>query len=576
MRRSESGPLRASALLSVLALAAACSDSGGPGAAPAPQLDPQPGEERCAGGEFEGTFDAIQEVIFERRGCTADACHGEARSGGLDLRRGASYANLVEVPSRASSWLRIMPGEPSESFLYQKVAAAAAPGSFEIAGSPMPVGLDPLGEGELEVLRTWIEAGAPETGSVGDSVEGSSDYLAGLLDVCLPPATPIQIAPLAPPAAEEGVQLRMPPYVVPAASEVEVCFAQYYDLSEVVPARFQDAERGVFFVNGSRLRQDPHSHHLVIDHSGLGAESVSHPSFGAWTCRDGPRLGQPCDPLDPLACGEGLCASEVRDSIACIGYGPPEGSVNVAGGGIGGAQTAQQYEPPRDGVYAELPLSGILYWNSHAFNLTDEDLTLHAWQNYFYADDLRFEEVVFIDLSELYAQAGQPPFTIRRYCGTHVVPRGSLLLSLSSHMHKRGRNFTVDLPDGTRIYESFSYSDPVDQRFDPPLRFDQADPAARTLVFCAEFNNGIAEDGGPDPRLVTRRSRMPDRTDCRPVSCVAGRVAEPCANDADCDSAPGAGDGLCDACPITAGPTTENEMFVLTGKRIEPPAGAGG
>lgn len=67
---------------------------------------------------------------------------------------------------------------------------------------------------------------------------------------------------------------------------------------------------------------------------------------------------------------------------------------------------------------------------------------------------------------------------------------------------------------------------------------------------------------------------MPDRTTCRPVACVEGRVGEPCTgtgDDASCDSTPGAGDGWCDACPITAGATTENEMFVLTGTYVVRP-----
>jgi hypothetical protein len=73
-------------------------------------------------------------------------------------------------------------------------------------------------------------------------------------------------------------------------------------------------------------------------------------------------------------------------------------------------------------------------------------------------------------------------------------------------------------------------------------------------------------DGVPDPETVTRYSRLPDRTQCSPVACVSGKIAAPC-NGADdhatCDSSPGAGDGKCDACPITGGPTTEDEMFVL-------------
>jgi hypothetical protein len=138
---------------------------------------------------------------------------------------------------------------------------------------------------------------------------------------------------------------------------------------------------------------------------------------------------------------------------------------------------------------------------------------------------------------------------------------------LSSHTHKRGRNFTVDLSDGTRIYTSEVYSDPVEKMFDPPLHFDSADPAERTLKYCAEFNNGLSDDGVPDVSLVTRLSKMPDRTTCTPVACVAGKIGGPCqgaAANAECDSSAGAGDGVCDACPITAGQTTENEMFALS------------
>jgi hypothetical protein len=78
----------------------------------------------------------------------------------------------------------------------------------------------------------------------------------------------------------------------------------------------------------------------------------------------------------------------------------------------------------------------------------------------------------------------------------------------------------------------------------------------------------LNDDGTADLRLVTRLSTMPDRTTCKPVACVAGKVEAACngaSDGASCDSSPGAGDGVCDACPITAGVTTENEMFVLIG-----------
>ena len=266
--------------IALAVLATACGGGGGGSTTGVPVTDPTPGP-ACE--QFDSTFAAIQKVVFENKGCTQDVCHGSARSGGLDLRAGSAYANLLEVASTSSPNPRIQPGEPSESFLYAKLEAATRPGSVTIAGSPMPSGLPPLSANELEAIRLWIEAGAPETGSVGDAESGTSDGIGKLLDACLPPAGPITIEPLKPHAANEGVQFVMPSFVLPASSEVEVCFASYYDISGVVPAGDQDAARGVMFTNGSRSRQDPQSHHFVLTHSGLDASWVHDPSFGAWT-----------------------------------------------------------------------------------------------------------------------------------------------------------------------------------------------------------------------------------------------------------------------------------------------------
>jgi hypothetical protein len=59
------------------------------------------------------------------------------------------------------------------------------------------------------------------------------------------------------------------------------------------------------------------------------------------------------------------------------------------------------------------------------------------------------------------------------------------------------------------------------------------------------------------------------------VACAAGKIGKACngvGDDATCDSSPGAGDGWCDACRITFGESTENEMFILIGQYfIDPP-----
>ena len=105
-----------------------------------------------------------------------------------------------------------------------------------------------------------------------------------------------------------------------------------------------------------------------------------------------------------------------------------------------------------------------------------------------------------------------------------------------------------------------------------------ADPAERRFKFCSLYDNGMT-----DPDTVKRNSTSPvpptisglggpcfipgSPAKDRGISCVAGpKKGQLCAgDDSVCDSSPGAGDGQCDACPLTGGVTTEDEMFILLG-----------
>jgi hypothetical protein len=522
----------------------------------------------CA--SFDSTFEALQTGIFEGHGCTSGPCHGEAASGGLDLRADVAYANLIEKQATGTRQLLIQPGAPNESYLYLKLRAAVEPGSVEIANSPMPFGLPPLSANELEAIRLWITAGAPDTGVVGDSSrQGTSDTIAQLLDVCLPAADPIDVRPLTPPAADEGVQFVSPPWLLERRSEREICIATYYDFSEVVPAQYQSEDGSHFYINGSRLRQDPGSHHWILSNPALDPSYATDPSFGSWTCRGGGRETERCDPLGLDDCGEGgLCASELKDALACTGFGPATGGLDTLGllteGLIENVQAAQQYLPPREGVYRELPIRGFLYHNTHAFNLTDTDHVMDSRLNVLYAKDRRQLLDQHIDYSNVFLAEGIAPFTEQEVCADHIAPEGAEMIRLTSHTHKRGKRFTVTL-EGQTIYENLLYSDPLYREFEPGLVFGPS-TAERTLRACALYNNGVAADGSPDPQTVTRLSTMPARTTCEPVACTSGKIGAACAGADDhaaCDSEAGAGDGVCDACAITGGPTTENEMFVV-------------
>jgi hypothetical protein len=83
-------------------------------------------------------------AIFERN-CLA--CHGETRMSGLDLRQRES---ILKGGMRGPA---LMPGKAEESLLYQ---VASQKGELK-----MPPGKPPIPPEDLEVLKNWIDRGAP-------------------------------------------------------------------------------------------------------------------------------------------------------------------------------------------------------------------------------------------------------------------------------------------------------------------------------------------------------------------------------------------------------------------------------
>jgi methionine-rich copper-binding protein CopC len=115
-------------------------------------------------------FRVIQDTIFTPV-CTA--CHaGASAPMGLRLDSANAYAMLVNVPSaQVSSLRRINPGDPTNSYLLQKVEGRAA------VGSRMPLGGGALPQASIDLLRNWIAAGAKPPASslmAPDSLQISS------------------------------------------------------------------------------------------------------------------------------------------------------------------------------------------------------------------------------------------------------------------------------------------------------------------------------------------------------------------------------------------------------------------
>ncbi len=90
--------------------------------------------------------------IFEQK-CWV--CHPPM--GGMDLGEAEAYANLVNVTSTSyAPALRIVPGDPTASVLWQKVTGS---GEF---GLTMPPNGTTLSFEELQTILDWIEQGAQE------------------------------------------------------------------------------------------------------------------------------------------------------------------------------------------------------------------------------------------------------------------------------------------------------------------------------------------------------------------------------------------------------------------------------
>ena len=623
---------------------------------------------------FDGTYALIQKAIFENKGCTNLSCHGEAQAGGLDLRADVSYDNLVGQPSETvpkgtiSGLRRVVAGQKDQSLLFLNLASGTLPDQWHAPLRAMPIGLAPLSVNELEAVREWIEQGAPRNGTVAGTGE--------LLDACLPPAEPIAIEPLAPPDPAVGRQVHMPKWILPAHSEREVCYTSYFDISKDIPAKYLSADGQSFRFKRTQVRQDPQSHHLIVTYYS-GSASPDDPIWGVYRCRGGDKDGQQCPVTDLEFCGEGLCASDPVTSVACTGFGPADSGTSRTG--FSGTQEASfEQEYPED-VFGELPTKGLLIWNSHAFNLTDQDSKIEGWLNFDFAAPeeqiLRVRQI--FDTSAIFKMQ-VPVFEEEEICNHHVFPPNTRLFELNSHNHKRGKRFRIfngryacedgpnqgqacapgadssssecegaacgrliappiadcnndgtvgisDLtrcvnisigkaklktcrqadPDGDKqvgvadlvkavkaalagatfddsepdlLYTNLVYDDPTVANFDPAIEYPgrSASAAARTVTFCSLYDNGFN-----DPAEVKNNATSPPTPigvpdflggPCRvPTGCTGGLVGQRCSGnseatrDASCDSSPGAGDGVCDACTLNGGLTTEDEMFIMLG-----------
>jgi hypothetical protein len=506
------------------------------------------------------SFDSTWEALYDRtiKGyypCANGACHGA--SDPVDLRPAVAWENLIGQRSTGSDLMLVDPGNAIGSFLWRKLSAKTYPGSVEINGSPMPPGKSTLSPDHLDAWRSWINAGASKTAT---DLETEA-----LLKACTIPSYDSEL--LLPPDRESGVQFALPTWPLAAASEREVCFARYYDLTGTIPEEFLSNDGSLFRIGGYQISQDPQGHHLVLLNYS-GPSDTDHAAFGEWSCVGGEQEARSCDPKNLISCPGGHCISQIVDGPGCIGFGPPGTATNP--GTNAGLLTQIPFEERvfPAGVVSQFPVRGIQYINWHAFNLHNEEIRMNGAANLLFRSE---ESWRLIEIRSGTATEPVPAYTTRVQCHEWEVPQGAHIFELSPHTHRFGRHVWVETSDGRRVLESRSYSDPTRVIFDPPLVLDNPDPRNRTLTICALYNNGVDAAGNPDPTTVKRYSRQTPNAlvgRCEPTHCWSGRIGAECGGPRgheDCNSAPGVNDGLCDACTLSGGVSTEDEMLLLLG-----------
>ena len=576
----------------------------------------------------ESTFGQVQSQIFEARGCTRSSCHGESPQSGLDLRPEVAYQNLVNVDSVSGDLKRVFPTEEELSLLYLKVAAKTGSESLAargISGGAMPVGADVLSEDDLGLLRAWIRGGAPETGIVRGSQQFSACALEG--DIAPNKTQPLPPPPAGEgvqfyaggwtvPAEGEGEVCYVSYYDYSGEVPDE----------RKVPCSDEQGGPGndCFAYNDILLVQDPQSHHSIVQFYVPPADKPNQwdpmdSGWKNWRCLGGDRAGMSCTPGSDECGARSQCTTAPETAVGCITYSnaPPElGGLaglldpdNLSGALLSGqgehtrnlatAQEATFREQYPTGVYSLMPVKGFVIWNNHAFNLSKEDTSVEQWMNVEFADpgEQQYPRVQIFDASEIFGMGQIEAFTSKEVCNSFTIPQHARLMTLSSHTHRFGKRFRIWYPpnapcapgpdcappDREHDYINRDYADPLYQRFEEPdlPTYDSPEPRDRTFRYCSLWDNGET-----NPEDVRRESKKPSAETCdfldsvidfvrdRGVdafacgcepelrSCFGGpEQGMPCNGD---DSVCGEG-GICDACPVGGGVTTEEEMFVLFG-----------
>jgi hypothetical protein len=394
--------------------------------------------------------------IFQAK-CTT--CHDNTSpAGGMDLSASPStvYATIMANPNNPAALAhkdkRVKPGDPHHSFLLRKCQNGldADNGLNAGEGNAMPDSPSlPLANKDIELIRQWIYAGAPQTGNVVDTARISKYYNGYGIDG-KPASHPLPTDP-------GSFQVHVGKVFLDTLSEEEYFLKYDLQLPDTVE------------VNRIELFLPVQSHHYIIYKFLPGAAA----SFA-----DGIRIQNPTT-------GAGSSG----------GYNTLTSAFQSSRNDVLPAGTAYQWET-----------STVLDLNHHFFN-TDPDSVLGAdvYFNVYTQPKGTAASIMYCNLvsnTSIYIPNDGANHTFSKSDYDAGATRMWNIWLLSSHTHKYGTDFDIYLRNpggstGTQIFEGFYNTDytfnegyydwehPPVEIFSPMLTMNPKDG----LIQRATFNN---------------------------------------------------------------------------------------
>ena len=404
----------------------------------------------------------IQEYVFDNS-CANSVCHAApANAGNLNLTYGLSYEDLVgrvpQNPAAAAAGMKLIdPGNPENSFLLTKLMGPTAPEQ----GARMPFGGGVLHSGKIDAVRTWIEAGAPQTGKI-----------AGIGDLAVLRDPDEKFEPPPRPPIGQGYQLHLPPFKIEPKSEREVFYATQIKDENGNPVE------GDIFINKVEIFYPAGSHHFIIYR--LTEEGLSKGLLNNGVIPD-------------IAVNPEHTFRELDTDD----FDPVLGIFAVDRVFVIGTQTDDTLFQFPEGVGLRLPGDTVYDLNSHYINLLgDETLIGETYVNIYTIPEEELQSEAF-EIFYSNRSINVPPGTTRVSKMTQLVkdelerrghdPDATMsVFLLTSHMHRHGELFEIfQGSTGDLLHRSVAYDDAPINLFDPVLRLDPDD----SLKFRCTHNN---------------------------------------------------------------------------------------